>query len=151
MVIDARGILIGWNKAIQDLTGIDASSMLGKGDYEYALPFYGRRRPVMIDLVINYNQEAASEYLYVRDEGNRWVSETYLPDFRGRGPTWLWNTAVPLYDENGRVIGAIEAIRDITLRKLAEFDLKASEEKYRLIFDNSPVGIILVDAEGSHT
>ena len=28
-----------------------AEEMIGKGEYEYALPFYGHRRPILIDLV----------------------------------------------------------------------------------------------------
>jgi PAS domain S-box-containing protein len=120
MVIDANGRLIAWNRAISDLTGVDASDVVGKGDYEYAIPFYGHRRPVMIDLVINRGEDVASQYLYVRHEGDRLVSETYFPDFHGRGRTWLWNTAAPLYDDEGRVVGAIEAIRDITKLKLEE-------------------------------
>lgn len=120
MVIDAHGTLIAWNRAISDLTGVEASEVVGKGDYEYALPFYGRRRPVMIDLVINRGEDVASQYLYVTRDGDRLVSETYMEDFHGRGRTWLWNTAAPLYDDEGRIVGAIEAIRDITKLKLEE-------------------------------
>ena len=143
MVIDFQGKLIAWNKAIEDLTGIEASSMLGKGDYEYALPFYGQRRPVMLDLVIKHDQEVSSEYVYFRGKGDRLVSETYLPDFCGRGPTWLWNIAAPLYDEDGRVVGAIEAIRDITDRKRAEEALRISEDKFSKAFFLSPDAITI--------
>ena len=71
MVIDVQGKLIAWNQAIENLTGIEASSMLGKGDYEYALPFYGQRRPVMLDLVIQDDQEVSSEYVYFRGKGDK--------------------------------------------------------------------------------
>jgi DNA-binding NarL/FixJ family response regulator len=50
-VIDTEGKLVAWNHAIEKMTGINARDILGKGDYEYAIPFYGRRRPVLIDLV----------------------------------------------------------------------------------------------------
>lgn len=149
MVIDVQGKLIAWNQAIENLTGIKASSMLGKGDYEYALPFYGQRRPVMLDLVIKQEQETLSKYVYFRREGDRLVSETYMPDFCGRGPTWLWNVAAPLYDQDGRVDGAIEAIRDITDHKHAEQQLKESEEKYRSLFENSIDGIFITELDGT--
>jgi PAS domain S-box-containing protein len=42
----------------------------------------------------------------------------------------------------------IVAIRDITLQKKIEQELESSEEKYRLLFDNSPVGIGLSTIEG---
>jgi len=42
----------------------------------------------------------------------------------------------------------IGALRDITLQKRIEQELKVSEEKYRLLFDNSPVGIGLSTIDG---
>lgn len=126
VVINAKEQVIAWNKAISVLTGIRASDILGKNNYEYAIPPYGVRRPAMIDLVMNYDKEVAGQYQYLKKEGDRLVSETYLPDFRGRGRTWFWNTAAPLYDDEGKVIGAIETIRDITRLKLAE------EERFEL-------------------
>ena len=126
MVINAQGQIIAWNRAISDLTGVKATDIMGRGNYEYAIPFYGYPRPVMIDLVINHDEQVAGQYLYVKKEGDRLVSETYLEDFRGRGRTWFWNTAAPLYDDQGKIIGAIEAIRDITSLKLVE------EERFEL-------------------
>ncbi|MFH0958340.1 MAG: PAS domain S-box protein [Pseudomonadota bacterium] len=134
MVINAKGRIIAWNQAIEKLTGVKASDMVGKGDYEYALPFYGKRRSVMLDLVMMEDQEIASEYLYIKRDGNRLVSETYLPNFCGRGPTWLWNVAAPLYNDDGRIVGAIEAIRDITDRKKAEQAMLQSE-RYKAVVD----------------
>ena len=49
--IDREGKVIVWNRAIEEMTGIKASDILGKGDYEYAVPFYGTRRPILVDLV----------------------------------------------------------------------------------------------------
>lgn len=40
-VIDLDGKVIAWNRAMEDVTGVTASDILGKGDYDYALPFYG--------------------------------------------------------------------------------------------------------------
>lgn len=42
----------------------------------------------------------------------------------------------PLYDEIGDVLGIIGIARDITLRKLMEEELKKSELKFRLLFEN---------------
>ena len=134
MVIDSSGKLIAWNQTMENLTGINASEIVGKSDYEYALPFYGQRRPVMLDLVINYDHVVAANYINMRREGNRLVSESYITDFCGRGPTWLWNIAAPLYDQDNRVIGAIEAIRDITQHKHAERILLQTE-RYKAVAD----------------
>ncbi len=42
-----------------------------------------------------------------------------------------------LKDEQGRVIGAISTARDITDQKRMEDDLRESEEKYRILFENA--------------
>ena len=33
--IDTAGKVIAWNRAIEEMTGVSAEEMLGKGDYEY--------------------------------------------------------------------------------------------------------------------
>ncbi|MFO8088370.1 MAG: PAS domain S-box protein [Desulfatiglandaceae bacterium] len=142
-VINIKGEVTAWNKAMQSLTGIKASDMLGKGDFLYAVPFYGERRPVLIDMVIKQNQEMASSYVSFRKEEDRLISETYLYDFMGHGPTWLWNTASPLYNSEGEIVGAIESIRDITGHKQAEEGLRESEEKYRTLIENANEAIFV--------
>ncbi len=38
---------------METMTAIPAAVMLGKGNYAYAVPFYGERRPLLIDLVLS--------------------------------------------------------------------------------------------------
>ena len=52
LAIDLKGRVIAWNQAMENLTGIKAIDILGKGNYEYALPFYNCRRPILVDLVL---------------------------------------------------------------------------------------------------
>ena len=42
--IDLSGHVIAWNRAIEEMTGVSAAEMVGKGDYEYSIPFYGQRQ-----------------------------------------------------------------------------------------------------------
>ena len=129
LAIDRQGKVIAWNQAIEEMTGVKASGMLGKGDYEYALPFYGRRRPILIDLVFGYTEEIEKQYHFIRKEGDVLLTEADVP-LKGR-PHVLWAKASPLYNAKGDIVGAIESIRDITERIHAEEKLRESEEKYR--------------------
>jgi len=119
LVIDGEGKVIAWNRAIEEMTGVKAKEMLGKGDYEYAIPFYGERRPILIDLVLLPDEEFERKYAHIQRRGPFLAGETYVPYVRGRA-RYLFATASVLRDSKGNAVGAIETIRDITERKEAE-------------------------------
>ncbi len=144
MVIDLDGKVIAWNRAIEEMTCVRAEDILGKGDYEYAIPFYGEKRPVLIDLVGKWDKEIEKKYRYVKKEGKSLVSETFDPIVKPGG--FLWNKASLLYDRDGNEIGAIESIRDISEMKAAEEALKESEEKYRVLVESTTDAIVLLDS-----
>ena len=121
--IDLEGKVIAWNRAIEEMTGVRAENILGKGNYEYALPFYGIRRPILIDLVFVSSEEISKKYLFVTKDGDVILAEADVP-IKGGEIRNLWGKAVPLYDITGNIVGAIEAIRDITDRKRAEDEIK---------------------------
>lgn len=128
MVIDREGKVIAWNRAIEEMTGIEAKDMLGKGDYEYALPFYGERRPILIDLVLLPREEfERRKYVKINRYGEMLTGETYTPGLR-QGARYLFATATPLHDSKGNIVGAAETIRDITERKQAEEELEKAKE-----------------------
>lgn len=128
MVIDSEGKVLVWNKAMENLTGIKAKDMLGKGNYEYALPFYGKRRPVLIDLVLVWDEAYEREYISIQRHGKVLVAESYHPMLGEKGK-YLSSTANRFYDASGEPLGAIESIRDITSQKELEQELLRSKEK----------------------
>ena len=109
---------------MEEMTGIPAGEMIGKGDYEYAIPFYNERRPILIDLALKPDDEIEKKYYpRVRREGDVIFGETDYPTLAGKSVT-IWGKATPLYDEKGDKTGAIKSIRDITERKHAEEELR---------------------------
>lgn len=119
-VIDIEGRVIAWNRAMEQITNIDKKGIIGKGDYEYAVPFYGKPRPMLIDLVLKRNEAIEKEYLdLVAKDGLLFVGESFHPSM-GDGGLYLFGTASELNDSQGRAVGAIETIRDITDAKRTE-------------------------------
>ncbi|MHC1741499.1 MAG: PAS domain S-box protein [Syntrophobacteraceae bacterium] len=57
-------------------------------------------------------------------------------------------SASPVFDDAHKFRGTIAAITDISILKRAEKSLRESEEKYRTIFNYSPLGIIHFDRHG---
>ncbi|UCE51573.1 MAG: response regulator [Desulfobacterales bacterium] len=126
-VVDNNGKVVTWNQAMQKLLGISAKDMVGKGNYEYALPFYGERRPVLIDLIREWDADYEKEYIAVKKENDILVSESYHPHL-GDGGMYLSATAGLLYDTKGEIAGAIESLRDITERKYMEEELVQAKQ-----------------------
>ena len=126
LVIDKEGKVIAWNRAIEEMTGIRREEMLGKGNFEYALPFHGERRPILIDLVLQRHEGVEAKYDSIERKESVVSGEAYMPALRG-GEVYLFGTASTLRDLQGNVVGAIESIRDITERKQVEEEL----DKYR--------------------
>ena len=131
LAIDRKGRVIAWNRAMEEMTGVRAENMLGKGDYEYAVPFYGKRSPLLIDQVLKTDKKTEPHYHTIPEkEQDILIVETWVPSLKGK-KAFLWAKASPLYDSKGELVGAIESMRDITKRKEAEKMLQESEEKYR--------------------
>ncbi len=145
-VIDNRGRLIAWNRAVEELTGWPAEKMIGKGNYEYALPFYKERRPVMIDLVITQDHSLDHMYAYVTRNADRFESESFIPHLKPGGAC-LYNTARTLYGSDGAVIGAIESIRDITDQKMAAKALEESRRHLAEVIDFFPDAAFVLDRD----
>ena len=147
--IDLEGKVIAWNRAIEEMTEVKKDEILGKGDHAYAIPFYGIRRPILLDLILRQDKEIEKTYSQIIRKDKNLISEICSPLlFGGRG-AFVWFIASPLYDTHGNITGAIESIRDITARKKAEVALRESEQKYRAILDNIQDVFYRTDREGN--
>ena len=61
---------------------------------------------------------------------------------------WVSTSKVPLQRADGEVVGILGVYDDITERRRAEEALRESEERYRSLFEQSPIGIYRTTPDG---
>lgn len=120
LALDLEGKVIIWNRAAAEYTGISADAILGKGDFEHGIPFYGTRRPTLANLLLHPDAETAEKYDHLSEkDGILSAEETFCPAI-GKSGAYISAVASKLYDAKGNVRGAIQTMRDHTARKLLE-------------------------------
>ena len=142
-VIDSDKKVIAWNKAVESMTGVKKEQMIGKGNYAYAVPFYGEARPMLLDLIALEDNELEGRYNYqhLRREGNTLYAEIYNPNvYAGKG-AFFKVAASPLFDRHGNIVGAIESIRNIS-------DYKRLEEERKRHFNLSIDMLCIANFDG---
>ncbi|MGC9515907.1 PAS domain S-box protein, partial [Methanocrinis sp.] len=142
-VIDQNKTVIAWNRAIEEMTGVPQERVAGKGVYSYGEPFYGLKRPVLIDSIFSEDAGIEGRYDYIRRKGDAIFAEVFVPSLYGGKGAYIWSTASPLFDDDGRIVGAIESIRDITERKRAELALRETRDYLDslLHYANAPIAV----------
>ncbi|AGB03897.1 PAS domain S-box protein [Methanoregula formicica] len=145
--IDKTGHVIAWNRAIEELTGVLSEDIIDKGEYEYAIPLYGKCQPILIDLIFEPGTVIPDRYANLIQEKDTFIAETTLPRPDEQTIT-IMVKASPLYNQQGEIVGAIESIRDITELKRAERELKRSEKWFRFLIQNSSDMIRIIGPDG---
>ncbi len=128
-VIGKSKKVLAWNRAMEEMSGVNKEEMVGQEDYAYSVPFYGKRRPILIDLIGSPDLEKKAQYDFVGNRGETIFVEQYLPNLYGEKGAYVWATASQLLDQEGNPAGAIESIRDITDRKQTEEKLKEANRE----------------------
>lgn len=127
LVIDRYGKVIAWNRAMEAMTGVGKEAMIGKGDYEYALPLYGVRRPILIDLALHPDEKMEARYTALQRTGDILFGEAYTPRL-SPGNIHLSGSASVLRDSRGEIIGAIQCMRNNTERRQIEGRLQQAQK-----------------------
>ena len=150
-VINDKHVITYCNRAYERLTGISAKEIIGTR--KQWLSFYSEERPVMADLIV----DKAPEDDFIRYYGNKYKksavtdggyeAEDFFPALGQKGK-WIFFTAAPLKDADGKVTGAIETLQDVTERRLAEEALRESERRLGNLLDFVPYPIVVFSLDG---
>lgn len=145
VVIDQNKKVVIWNRAMEKMSGVAKEDMLGKGENEYTIPFYGHRRTSLLDMLDVKDAGLEVKYANIRRKNDILDAETFCPALNNGKGSYVWLTGVPLYNTSGQRTGAIESIRDISERK-------ESEKYLRLLthgIEHSASAVLITDNQGT--
>jgi len=114
------------------ILGYEPSEIIGKNVYDFIHPDDVARAMEAAEKAFKDNSGGTMEVRVRRADGSYILSE-------GIGKI--------LTDENGQITGTMFTSRDITERRRIEQTLKASEQKYRKLFEEAMDAIFVADAE----
>jgi len=142
--IDAQHRIIIWNRALVELTGMEADEMIGT-DHQWR-PFYNEPRPTLGDLVLDDRISELGEYYndYEKDLVLQGIvrAEGWYPKLK-HGERHLLLDAAPV-KRDGEVVAVVETLYDITARTKAEETLKLLAQAV----EQTGSAIVITDPKG---
>ena len=139
--IDTEGRVTVWNNTMEKWTGWKSSRILGKGNCEPALAFYGYRRPMALELCLWPDSVWESRFLQFIRQGDSIYAEGCASLLLGGLHSKI--KATKLYDINNRLWGAIGIARNITYDKMLRKDFPDTEALYQTIADFAGMGFLI--------
>jgi len=124
-VISRDHKVIYWNRALQALSNIKPSEILGTNHQWRA--FYKNQRPCLADLILDNQTDKIAELYSGEWSKSKLLEEAYevtqfFPDMGEKGK-WFRITAAGLRDAGGNLFGAMETLEDITKQQVAQEEL----------------------------
>ena len=141
---DGSGAILSANPAAENILGLSLEQMAGRSSLDprwnavrrTGEPFEGSRHPAMVALATG--RPVYDEIMEVRKPG--------CGDY-----TWIQINAFPLKEGSG-IVGVFTTFEDVTERLRAEDEVRASELRYRSLFENMLLGAavheLVYDEEG---
>ncbi|MGD0597803.1 MAG: PAS domain S-box protein [Sedimentisphaerales bacterium] len=124
---------LGCNPVFARHAGLSSpEKVIGKTDYDM---------PWRKEETESYRQ--CDQRVMENNTGEYHITESQLQ--AGGKQAWLDTNKVPLHNSEENVVGVLGTYEDVTERRQAERALQIAEERYRTIFENSAVAIMMAD------
>lgn len=133
---DAEGRIVRWNPGASRIFGWDAAEVIGQNIVQLLVP----------DMVLEQVQPVVDALLQGEVRHSRNDNKTK----DGHIVTCQWYNAV-LRDADGRVTGVLSQIADVTDQLRTEQALRESEAGMRVLIENLPVILAIINADGIFT
>ena len=131
--LDASGNFVAINQTELNWLGCTREELLGK--------------PLTMVITPQSREIVREQFPQVKASGT--LKDLELEFVRKDGSTFpVLANATAIYDADGNFLASRTTLTDITRRKRVEYALRASEEQNRLLFEESPGPVMLLNAEG---
>lgn len=146
---DSRGIVQSYNRAAEKMLGYPAGEVVGK-----VTPIHWRDPEEVKVMVEKAARETGQPQLSgiealmhkIIIEKSQEYEATFVHKNRKHFPVLVSATA--LTDAEGHATGIIGVIVDISEQRQRQAALRESEQRFRLAFDDGPIGMALVNPQG---
>ena len=133
---DVAGVYKGCNHALEEFLGLSKEEIIGKTVFDLYPKDLANKYDAMDQELFHHPGIQVYEFDMERSDGAR--------------RRFIFNKATFL-DGEGGLGGLFGVMTDITERNQAELALRKSEEKFRLVFEKAPIGIMHYDRTSTTT
>jgi PAS domain S-box-containing protein len=135
IALDFYGSIMEYNKGAERLFGWKKEELINKLNIGVTIPPEARAQGIQKEMSARTRNEGVCELemLRLRKDGTRFPALT---------------TVTAITDPSGKTIGFVEIIRDITIRKKLERELRETKEFLENIMESSVDGILTTDLKG---
>ena len=130
--VDTQGRFTFVNQAVKQIYGYEPEEMMGCSFIDFVLPE-------------QVDKDAAVFQRLLQGESIRQYETIHLA--KDHQPIYFLFNAIPLLDEQGKIVGTTGTASDITERKLAQAEIIRSKDLLESVFNESPDAIFLVNPE----
>ncbi len=120
--------ITSWNKAARRIYGFNEEEALGKniGELLQTEMTDAERRKYLFDM-----------------ETKGWVQQVVTRRHKNSTPVFTDCKTICIHDDDGKISGYVSVNRDVTAKMLTLEKLKRSEERYRKLFDENPLPVLV--------